>query len=360
MKYSKVVLRKLILGITALSLTTVCLVSTTFAWFAKNANAWTEDFEVELHINEGLQISVDGENFYDSLDKNQVLKAVALRKYNQLNPNSEKSFSELTDEEINTYSKIILTPVSPDSDYNFYGFYSNDYQVNDIREFLNNGYYKPINLTEGGHNNCYVEFDLYFRAIASTNDPRGQYNLRFSQDIDSGNDESYAKSTLSTVKLTNSLNIIPDKDIRENPTVKGLYNTGDEISINPENAIRIATVTDTHENVYEPNLGYASSAYNNCPDTDIEHNPNTNPMVTYFNNSHNLGNLELKDYEDRIETKSTLYGSDLGVFERSASGIYNDVKMRVYIWLDGYDADYIEGVDTDKMHFYLSFTKVGV
>lgn len=359
MRYSKTVLKKFILGITALSLTTVCLVSTTFAWFAKNANAWTDQFEVELHINEGLQISVDGENFYDSLDKSQVLKAIALRKYNELHNDNTKLYKDLTEEEINQYSKIVLSPVSPDENYNFHGFYTDSFQAEDIRDFLKDGEFKPVNLTQMGYNNCYVEFDLYFRAIASTNDPRDLYYLRFTQNIDTNLDESYAKSTESTVKLSNSLNIIPDKDLRENPTTKGLYQTGDTIKINPENAVRIATVTDTNENVFEPNEGYGSSAYKNCPTDDLLHNPVVNPMVTYFNNSHNLGNLYLENYENRVITKNTMYGNDLGVFKR-ADGKYNDIKMRVYIWLDGYDADYLEGVDTKEMHFYLSFTKVGV
>ena len=118
-------------------------------------------------------------------------------------------------------------------------------------------------------------------------------------------------------------------------------------------------MTDSSTHVFEPNEGYGSSAYNNCPTDDILHNPVVNPMVTYFNNSHNLGNLYLENYENRVITKNTMYGNDLGVFNRT-NGVYNDIKMRVYIWLDGYDADYIEGVDTSEMHFYLSFTKVGV
>lgn len=360
MRYSKTVLKKFILGITALSLTTVCLVSTTFAWFAKNANAWTDDFEVELHINEGLEISADGINYYEGLDKKQIARAVALLRYNTENDANLK-YADLTDDQVETYSKISLAPVSPDANFNFYGFNTSDYSKQDINEYLDttDNLYKPINLTAEKKTESYVAFDLYFKAIISSNDPRDTYYLRFTQNINDGNDESYAKSVDSTVKITNSLNIIPDKDLRENPITKGLYNSGDSITINPENAVRIATITETNTNIFEPNEGYGSSAYKNCPNDDSLHNPVVNPMVTYFNNSHNLGNLYLENYENRVITKNTMHSNNLGAFKKE-DGQYNIIKMRVYLWLDGYDADYIEGVDTDKMHFYLSFTKVGV
>ncbi len=364
MKYSKVVIRKLILGITALSLTTVCLVSTTFAWFAKNANAWTDDFEVELHINEGLQISVDGSSFYDSIEKDQLKRAVALKKFNQANPDNTKKYSELTEEEINEYSKVALSPVSPNENFEFFGFDAMDNQISNMSDVLVNGLYTPINLTQLNKRKSYVEFDLYFRAISSSNDPRDKYNLVF---VDTANAEttglSYIKAEPSTIKLSNSLSVLEAKDTRDNPRVKGLYESGDSITVNPANAMRIATVGDDYTRIYEPNEGYSSAAYNNIPAGNTLNDPNSNPMVTYFNNSHNLGKLYLKDYANRYETINNFEGLEtLAEFKKqdNPDRPYNDVKLTFYLWLDGYDGDYIEGVNTNNVHFFLSFTKVGV
>jgi hypothetical protein len=48
----------------------------------------------------------------------------------------------------------------------------------------------------------------------------------------------------------------------------------------------------------------------------------------------------------------------LGIFQRDSEGEFNIVKATFYIWLDGYDADYLEGVDTESIRFFLNFTKV--
>ena len=362
-KYSKTVIRKLILGFTALSLTTVCLVSTTFAWFAKNANAWTDEFQIDIHINEGLEISVDGNKFYESITKDQITKAIALKKYNQLNPDNLITYNDLTDEIVNEYGKVTVSPVTPDNDFNFYGFDAIDYPVKDLTEYLEEGFYTPVNLTLESTRKSYVEFDLTFRAISSTEDPKEKYNLIFLDKEHSGSTsnrgtpQSYIESTDVSVKLSNDLNIDPELDNRDNPKTKGLYESGEIFTANPKDAMRIATKCGNIINVFEPNAGYSSSAYK---DGEGIYSPDINPMVTYFNNTHNLGKLKL--LEDKVfDTEKDFDGfKTLGVFERDAQGNYSDVTLTFYIWLDGYDGDFIEGMSTNKIDVYLSFTKVGV
>ena len=361
----KSITRKLILSVASLATTAICLTSTTYAWFAKNANAWTEDFLVKIHTFEGLQISVDGENFFDSIDREQLLRAMALQRYNLENDNP-KTYSELTALEVTNYGQTVLAPVSPDSNFNFYGFGTVDNVIEDIEVFNVNGLYTPINLTEAKKSKSYAKFDLYFRAIPSSSEPKDSYKLTFVDETYATEKEvlmSYVEADDSTVELFNGLNIPVIKDTRIDPLVTlGVYKSGDEISINPKNAMRIG-VRGLDDFIYEINEGYGSSAYNNYPTTEADfdlHDPNQSPMVTYFNNTHRKGNLYVKDYTDYTETIKDFNGQEvLGRFTKGQDGKYNDVKITVYLWLDGYDADYLEGVNTDSVHFYLNFTKVG-
>ena len=355
----KSITRKLILSVASLTATAVCLTSTTYAWFAKNANAWTEEFDINIHTFEGLQISIDGENYYDSVSYEQMLKAVALSRYN-LENDTPKTIAELTDAEILSYSYTALAPVSPDENFNFYGFATQDNPVENFDTFLQSGVYKPINLTAEKKAKSYIQFDLWFRNIPSSNDPKAEYKLMF---VDSAYatakelKQSYIEGLPSTVKLNNQLTAL---NALGQPEV---YHSGDEIEINPKNAMRIG-VQGTQNVIYEPNRGYASSAYNGYPQTEADakyHDPSTNPMVTYFNNTHSKGDLEIKDYIDFYKTEKDFEGKkELAKFKREADGTYKDAKITVYLWLDGYDADYLEGVNTESVHFFLNFTKEGV
>ena len=53
-----------------------------------------------------------------------------------------------TDTEVEEYSKIALAPVSPDANFDFYGFDSVDNQVTNMNDVLVNGFYTPVNLTQ--------------------------------------------------------------------------------------------------------------------------------------------------------------------------------------------------------------------
>ncbi|RIA64765.1 hypothetical protein EI71_01917 [Anaeroplasma bactoclasticum] len=364
----KSITKKLIMGSCALAATAVCLTSTTYAWFARNANAWTEEFEIKIHTDEGLEISIDGTHFVDTITKSELVKAISLQRYNLVNDENKK-LTDFTSDEIdamvNTYGETVLGAVSPNENWQFYGFNTIDNVKNPL-DYIDGGYFKPYALTENKLSASYLKFDLYFRAIASSNHPKEKYNLVFA---DSAHDEglgiSYIQAEESEVTLNNELNILPSLDLRDdsdpaNPIVKGLFKSGDKITINPANAMRIGVSGTEGDRIYELNEGYGSSAYKNA--TDDLHNPLVNPMVTYFNNTHKraANGLYLKDYDteyvETVKNFNDLY--PLGIFQRDSEGEYNIVKATFYIWLDGYDADYLEGVDTESIRFFLNFTKV--
>ena len=351
--------RKLIMGLAATCATAICLTSTTYAWFAKNANAWTEEFTIRLHTEEGLEISVDGINYYDTITKSQLTKAIALQRYNLVN-DQDKTYAELTEAEVNSYGTTSLSPVSPDSNWNFWGYNTVDYAVEDPNEYIDGTYYMPVNLTEKKATASYLKFDLYFRAIPSSNDPKDSYKLIFADEAhDEGMGVSYIKGDNSTIKLHHELKVLESKDTRTlGPTdVLGTYKAEDEIEVNPANAMRIGVAGNINK-IYELNEGLGSSAYLNAPEG--LHDPNTNPMVTYFNNTHQRADLYLRDYAtEYVETVKNFDGLEsLGNFTRNSEGNYNVVTATFYVWLDGFDADYLEGVDTNSIRFFLNFTKV--
>jgi len=359
--------RKLIMGVSALAATAVCLTSTTYAWFARNANAWTEEYSIRIHTEEGLEISADGVNFTDTITKSQLTRAIALERYNLLNPDNQKAYLDLTQAEIDTYGETVLAPVSPDSNWDFWGFDSAEDKesYNDKNLKL----YVPENLTAKKATASYLKFTLYFRAIPSSNDPKDKYKLAFADDAHKeGLSLSYIEADAKTIPLHNTLNILPSLDDRdipgpdlENPRVQGVYTFRDEITINPANAMRIGVTGTQPDRIYEINEGFGSSAYEGAPAG--LNDPLTNPMVTYFNNTHG-SDLYLRDYVDYEDTPfvDTIKNFDdlysLGDFNRDSNGNYNIVTATFYVWLDGYDADYLEGVDTDSIRFFLNFTKV--
>ena len=354
--------RKLILSVSALACTAVCLSSTTYAWFAKNKIAWTDEFQIRLYTEEGLQISVDGENYFDSITKAQLTKALAVERYNAANPDNTKTYATISDEEVTAWGTTSLSPVSPDSNWNFWGFNTTDNLEDNQDKYFDsvNKLYVPVNLTEANKTKSYLKFDLYFRAIPSSKSPKERYNLVFAdQATAEGMGVTRITGQPSTVKLYNKLNVLESKDTRENPETRGLYKALDEITINPADAMRIAVIGDNNSTtVYEPNEGLGSTAYEGA--AEGLNDPQTNPMVTYFNNTHSKGNLKLlHNISDKVETKKNFEDKiSFGTFVKKDDGTYNNLKATFYIWLDGYDADYLEGVNTDSISFFLNFTKV--
>src|SRR5690554_7311943 len=60
--------KKAILSVLTLVLTFVALGATTFAWFTLGTTATVDQFNVEVRGSEGLEISLDGDNWYTRLN----------------------------------------------------------------------------------------------------------------------------------------------------------------------------------------------------------------------------------------------------------------------------------------------------
>lgn len=181
-------------------------------------------------------------------------------------------------------------------------------------------------------NTNYLKFDLYFR-ISSDFGASGthpEYNLKFTE-------ESYLKSKESAKVILNNSLVSGDN----------VYEANDEIEFDVANAMRIAVDSD-ELNIFEVtnDLDLGSAAIEGS--TDIEHDKEKNAMYTYYNSLFpKYPLISAAAPGDRFETKSSLQGTSLGKFTYNSDlNKYNDVKTTVYIWLEGWDADYFLGAST--------------
>jgi hypothetical protein len=325
--------RKLLLSIIMLGLTVITVTSTTLAWFANNQTAWVDEFELEIENVEGLLISVDGENFYSSVSNDDLIKAIIAKK-----DNLDINDLELADVK-EEFLKIRLASVTTKDLKSFYTI--------DNKKVSNN-YYELKEAPKGS----YIEFDLYFRIVSDDDNVAGGNNVL------SIASDSYIKSEARAVKLVNELRS------------KGVtYHSGESIAVNPADAIRLGIkVHDKDETtlIYEPNLGLGSYAIEGedvlDDDYDINYDPTENAMLTYFNNlnEYKLAPIKATDKEYYKNTKKFDDNTIISNFEiKEDKTGYEDIKVTVTLWLEGYDADYFVGIDIKSIKMYLNFEKGG-
>lgn len=324
----KQIRRKLFLSIFMLFVTAVTLTSTTLAWFARNREAWTDEFELEIENTDGLLISIDGVNFYSDVNNDELMKAITAKKLG-------KSVKDVTDAEVKANVTNLSSVTTKDL---------NTFTTVDNASTIKDGFYEH----HIANKDNYVVFDLYFKAQSSKGLAEKKYDLSFV----STKDEVRAPSITaddSIVELYNNLTTINDT---YGPAVAGK----EVITVNPANAMRIGVTH--HENVntiYEPYDNLGSYALKDAQE-DI-YNPDKNAMLTYFNNTHNtklapLDNLDVyknteKDFDGNVNFGTIVPNSD--------KTDYEIVKITVSIWLEGMDADYFVGVDTKSIKIYLNF-----
>lgn len=325
--------RKLILSVFSMMATIVCLTSTTYAWFARNENAWTEEFTLDMGVSDNLSISIDGVNFSNQLNNSDITKAIVASRLG-------KNVNDVTEDDIKS-NKTILTPVTTYDLVNF--------TTVDKESTINNGTYVPrtADLTS------YITFDIYFKVEGT-----GKNNYKLSL-VSKNQNESQGLNGECYIK-----NNSPIKDITLDNTLVTCDGTtlksGEKLTVNPLNAMRIGFIKDSTENnnviIYEPYAGIGSYAIEG--ETAGIYNPDCNPMLTYFNNKNDV-KLNPLSYKDvYVNSEKNFDGEvSLGSFKLSDAG-YNVIKLKAAIWLEGYDADYFYGVDASSFSFFLNFVKI--
>ena len=316
---------KLLLSIWMLVATTITLASTTYAWFASNKEVGLDDFDLELETQQNMLVSIDGVNFSSRIT-NEELKRGIVAKYNGID------VKDVND--ISSFDNIHLQCVTYDG--------TTFKKITDKVDSNKNYILEETSVSSG----MFISFDLWFQYTSFKNDSSSYY-VTFVGDSYSDNNVSgsYLNGSKNDVKLYNKLTTI-DKN----------YNSGDVITINTGDALRLGVSTNESENlIFEPNDGLSSYAISG--ETIPKYNPAYNTMLTYFNNI-NLGNLApISENVDVYKNTIKNFNSDtkLGVFTKNDDNVYNTVKITISVWLEGMDGDYIIGCTNTSLSMLLNF-----
>lgn len=314
--------RKITLAGIAVMMLLITAVTTTYAWFSLNDSAWIEGLELDIEANDSLLISADGVNFKQSLTNADVVVAI--------NRARTSGISGLED--------INLAPVTSLDGENFNEFVVS-YDENNKQALS----YKAANI------NHYVQMKLSFM-VEGNSTLLPDYDFKF---ITASNGDLNATSFSSenqSLTLFNSL-------------VNGAneLKSGDKIAVNPVNALRVSVTKSDGTTIYDVAKSGLAKATTGTLADDLGGNAfvgvcDTNPMYTYFNNIHNgilspMGDITCKT--------SDHFNDSLGVFtyDDQASS-YNVIDLTLCMWIEGFDADNLVGLDTSSIKVLLSFEAV--
>ncbi len=360
--------KKIILGIISLMLLAVTFTSTTYAWFKLNSHAGV-DFEFKVNGGLGFLVSVDNENFSNSLSEEQLMMSY----YHKLNPNTTwnngklyEESDEVTEENlINAFSSIELYPVTSLNGKDFKDLYSSTFSVNSKR---------------------FLEFDVYFRATSLQSSDNFTYNiyLSLSDQIDDRtgeiipNTRSTITSQTAYVELRTDMITWKESSLTENPGF---------VKVDSSNALRLSALRydiessideETQEEIknYNPqdtatiielsnqnDLGSYATDYNknealtidNLSELDKLYNSNFNAMYTYYNKRRPTSSLEsrLLKYEEKPNSLRDTNQIENTILTTVQSG-GNSQKLTFRIWQEGWDADCFDGL-AESINVRLSF-----
>lgn len=347
--------------------TAASLVTTTYAFVTLNTEATISEFGFDIVDQEGLLLSVDGERFYQDLDASLIRGAI------------------LANNTATDYDEIKLTGITlggrddvsdPYQEGKYLKNYTNAYNLADkkysfikdkvtwldkyntadqaaitaarsnptIDNLFNDNDRVGIHSYEEATDGDYIFFDLWLRVVnTSGNNPT--YKLKFSN-------RTSIEGTQQDVQLYNSLT-----------TQDGTFDAPATKEFNPADAMRLGlNVLETGNvnklMVYEPNTGYGSYAIEGS--TDNNTNPAKNAMYTYYNNLNPLTPF-VKGVSDNgqlttLKNNASNQINDEEIAEfKYENGNYNVVKLSVMVWLEGWDADYVVGINNNNIMVKLGF-----
>lgn len=344
--------KKLILAGFAILSLLITTVTTTFAWFSLNDAAWVGDFEMEIYNTDQLLVRHESGEFKQLLTNKDVVAAV----------NDSMVFKH-----IDSLDDIKLTSVHSMDGKSFDKIIHTYDSMNRISLEWRRA-----------EQNEYLEFKLIFRvddAEAKDGQIHPDYYLVVS---DSEEQEGVKKTSFTSesqvVRLANSLT-----------TQDKIYNMDETITVNPVNAMRLSIMGDPEgpnskvDYIYElgddSDLGsYAidSSVLNYLGISDKNYSQGRNAAFTYYNNinnhilypiGYNVYNYdeevlenEAKQVKDLLNKLKHDFNDDLGIFKYDEeTQTYNDLSITIRLWIEGFDADNLIGLDPSSIKCLFSF-----
>ena len=167
-------------------------------------------------------------------------------------------------------------------------------------------------------------------------------------------------------------------------SLNGIYNKDDEIEVNPVNALRMSIKGDTDEASLNQNVDYIyefqegiewgsypimSEILTELNATNRRWYDSINASFTYYNNINNNILKPLGHYENDEEKAESIqmikgllsrikynFDEPLATFVyNQTTQSYNDASITIGIWLEGFDADNLIGLDASQIKCLLSF-----
>ena len=195
----------------------------------------------------------------------------------------------------------------------------------------------------------YLSFDLYFKRSVSGESTKNKL-IKFYTEPNEKVDDVLSYYTSIKSKLNASDNITLVNSLNANGVN---YKAGDTLEIDPVNSLRVGVYNysdknfTVFENTNDKDLGSAAVEGS----TDLKHDKNQNAMYTYYNNLHpNMKFLTAAENNDTL-TKTISKFDSVSLAEFDEQGI---AHIKIYIWQEGWDSDYIIGLTKDSSEFSIS------
>mgnify|MGYP003309573507 CR=1 FL=1 len=343
--------RLVLLGI-AIMVSLITVVSTTYAFIILNDEAKISEVDFEIENQDGLLLSLDGENYYQDLSYQMIAKAIIEAQGG--------TYTDDTDNVLDNF-KISGVQMATNGTEVAKGTSTLGATVSFVKDSLNkvqdpntpalnDEWYEHEMIDADAFS--YITFDLWCKvetnAMTEAELEKG-YELYFSSRT-----ALTVKGSIQKVSLVNSLTTQTEE-----------METGEQLEVNPVDAMRIAVLDRETEDllVFEPYEGLGSSAVEGRTGVN---DPTKNAMYTYYNNTHPLSPFtsaaEENEQFDTVVGLSELTTTKLGVFKytpnpanKDINDNFNVVKLTVMIYMDGWDADYFMGINETNLQVKLGF-----
>ena len=382
--------KKMFISILTSVIVMVTMVATTFAWVGIFTYANTDNFQFNLKVSEldanyYLTISSTGKkgSFSDEADPLEIKKQIIMN----LNNWKREDINKIDDKLIDNYYQryCITTPSSCTLDDNQL---SNFYSINN----KNSERYE----TYSSSSSC-IKFDLYL-SVDTKEGIKTNENGLISEDVNINSNvfitelEDTLSGTISDQMLTN-LNPYKNNSIPVEYSILKTLPDKDFFKINSANASRFAlslyepiNINDSYNGNEKPTKTLIYHGGNQLPELkgdvyDLGGNlpedynvalqelliirPNyKNSVYSIYNQKYESDLLKAidrgKNDLDLIEENSSLWEKPLNVDNSPFLGVYNGIqtkmKITVYFWFEGWDADCIKGIDNMPVTLNLTFT----
>ena len=321
--------RKIVLASCAVLMLLLTTVSTTFAWFSLNESAWLEGMELEVNNMDNLLITSDYDTDTAKMKFKQYLTAEDIvAAINQKRDDSNK---------ITGLSDIKLAPVTTTNGFDF----SQTVVSYDAMNKQTLGF-------ETADLNSYISMRISF-IVENNGTEKPDFDLVFAIEEDDVTD--IAKTTFAAEDQTITLvNDLVNGDTPMKPE--------ENLVVNPVNALRMAVTNISDNVVHIYNIGKSTktnaNAGKNLGDLADSANADKNAMFTYYNNINNADLPVMGDMDSSVVQHDEL-DQVLGTFTTVTDTQYTVVTLDIVIWIEGYDADSIIGLDTTAITMLLTF-----